>query len=88
MTIERIIQIADAAYGGENLISNYFHKPEENHGDSLAKFIAEELESTYKFDASDEDQCIEVGLVMANAANSLLDIGDRFYKVAGGKDEY
>lgn len=88
MTMDRIIQIADAAYGGDNFITKYHNDPDKDHGDTLAKFMAEELEATYNFDASDEEQCIEIGRVMLTAANCLIDVGERFYHLAGGKDEY
>jgi len=43
LSIEDIINIADVHYGVDHLVKSYFQAPAENHGDLLAKFIAEEL---------------------------------------------
>jgi hypothetical protein len=46
MKLESLISIASSAYP-DDLIQQYFEKPKERHGDTLAEFIAVELVETY-----------------------------------------
>jgi hypothetical protein len=52
MTLLELISIVDKAYGPDGLVLLYHTHPDEPHGDTLAQFLALELEDTYDVDAS------------------------------------
>jgi len=76
MTLNQLICRAASAYP-EALILNYWDLQKEqpksniNTDDILAEFIANELYSTFKEDASDEQQLAEAVSVMQSAADDL-----------------
>ena len=53
MTLNRIIEIANAAYP-DDFIAQYHENPDLEHGDTLAKFLVVELTETYDEGATDE----------------------------------
>lgn len=55
MKIEKLIAIANTGYS-DHLVQGYFEDPEGEHGDTLAEFIARELQETLDPDANDTDQ--------------------------------
>ncbi len=58
MELKKLIEAASEGYP-DGLVERYFENPDENHGDSLAKFIAIELSETFDEDAlTDEDQVL------------------------------
>jgi len=72
MTLETLTTIANKAYdAGSGLVLDYFHAPETNHGDGLAKFIAVELQDTYDDTATDAAQREEAARVIRAAAAQL-----------------
>ena len=77
MTLESIIEIANDVYG-DRLVELYFKNGDGRYGDTLAKFIAAELEDTYEHQASDYAQYTMAMKVMENAANQLHDIASSF----------
>lgn len=70
MKLESLIEAASAGYP-DGLVQQYFEKPEENHGDSLAKFIMTELSETFDEDAGDEDQLLTAIRQLRRARNEL-----------------
>ena len=75
MTLKDIIKIASSAYN-EGLIEQYHNNPSGDHGDLLAKFIAQELAETYDHKAAAIDQLSEALLVLAKASNQLSEVYD------------
>ena len=71
MKLLEIIKIADEAYG-DDLIMQYHKDRDREHGDSLAKFIAIELEETYDDSTDRQEQLYEARRVMNRA---LEDVG-------------
>ena len=70
MKQSEIIAIADRAYP-DALAQAYFENPDGRHGDTLARFIAIELQEVYDAEASDEDQWSEAARVMRRARDEL-----------------
>lgn len=58
MNIDKLIEIADKGYSDSYLIQGYFQDPDGEHGDTLAEFIARELQETLDPEASDTDQLL------------------------------
>ena len=77
MTLLEIIRIADTAYD-DNLVLDYHKHPRGNHGDGLAKFIAEELRETYCAGSTDEEQIAEACRVMETAMHDITNVVDAF----------
>ena len=75
MTLKELIKIASSAYN-EGLIEQYHNQPSGDHGDLLAKFIAQELAETYDHRESSLDQLSRAMLVMATASNQLSEVYD------------
>ncbi len=70
MKLSEIIAIADRAYP-DGLVQAHFEDPDGQHGDTLAEFIALELQDVYDADAGDEDQWSEAARVMRRARDEL-----------------
>lgn len=77
MTLAELIKIADAAYD-DGLIELCFKKPNKDHGDTLAKFIAAELKDTFDEDASDDNQLLEASRCMGSAMRQLGGVQSAF----------
>ncbi|HSB81964.1 MAG TPA: hypothetical protein VLM91_24555, partial [Candidatus Methylomirabilis sp.] len=65
MTLDRLVQIANAAYS-DDLVWQYHRHPKRKFGDGLAKFIAEEIGETYEADAPTEQQLAEAVRVITS----------------------
>ncbi len=75
MTKLKLMQIANEAYP-DGFIANYFNSKTGDHtkhhkGDSLAYFIASELDETFNPEATKEEQLNEAIRVMTNARDDL-----------------
>jgi len=70
MKLSEIIAIADRAYP-DGLVQAHFEDPDGQHGDTLAEFIALELQDVYDADAGDEDQWSEAARVIRRARDEL-----------------
>lgn len=77
MTLKQIIGIADEMYP-DGLVGYYFRDPDTNHGDTLAKFIAVELQDTYDESATDTEQLRAAYMVMRSASRELRAVTDEF----------
>jgi hypothetical protein len=71
MELKTLIETADKAYDEDGLVLQYFMEPAGEHGDGLAKFIAEELRETYDSEVSTEEQIAEALRVMLQARDQL-----------------
>jgi hypothetical protein len=77
MKLEDIIAIANKAYP-DDMIQGYFKKPRANLGDTLAKFVASELDSTYGEDVPDAEQLCTAARVVEKAASELTKVANAF----------
>lgn len=77
MTLKEIINVADRVYP-DGLVGDCHREPEEDHGDTLAKFIAVELKETYDEKATDIEQLVEALRAMKTAARELQSVVDEF----------
>jgi hypothetical protein len=77
MTFDKIIEIADKAYG-EGLVQAAFDFGPHPNGDSLALFIVRELLDVYEPGATDAEQLQEAQRVMLSAYNQVGDVIDAF----------
>lgn len=77
MTLKEIINVADRVYP-DGLVGDYRRKPDEDHGDGLAKFIAIELKETYDEKATDTEQLVEALRAMKAASRELRAVTDEF----------
>lgn len=75
MKLDEIIQIADKAYP-DGLVGCYFREPAEDHGDTLAQFIAAEIQDTFNPKDSDCEQLEEAMRVLRKATNEIADVMD------------
>ncbi len=73
MTLDQLIDIANAAYG-DDLILQYHRNRQGNYGDGLAKFIAVELAETFEADAAGKEQTERAAEVMGNAQDELAKV--------------
>ena len=73
MTLDELIAVASTDYPE---VGEYHRHPEENHGDTLAKFVAIELADTFDPTATDEDQREEAQQVMQSAIDDLQKVID------------
>ena len=73
MTIEEIIGIADEAYP-DGKVGAYFREPKRKHGDTLAEFVARELESTYAPCGPKRKQLAVASRAMKVAIRELQDV--------------
>ncbi|MDO8751158.1 MAG: hypothetical protein Q7K03_08450 [Dehalococcoidia bacterium] len=73
MEISTLIDIASKAYDRDDseLVRNYFDEPDGNHGDTLAKFIAIELQETFDPGLDDGAQLSQASQYMEKAADQL-----------------
>jgi hypothetical protein len=81
MTLAELIQIADDAYD-DGLVQEYFEDRDGQHGDTLAKFIAMELEDTFDPDLPTEKQIAEAIRLMTSAIRQLQDVVSAFEEAA------
>ena len=70
MKLSEIIAIADREYP-DGLVQAHFEDPDGQHGDTLAEFIALELQDVYDADAGDEDQWSEAARAIRRARDEL-----------------
>lgn len=70
MKLKQLIKIASDYYD-DDLILKYHNKPNDNHGDTLAEFIALELADTFDPNASNTQQLDEAVRVIDKAINQL-----------------
>jgi len=70
LKLESLIEAASAGYP-DGLVQQYYDEPEENHGDSLAKFIMIELSETFDEEAPDDDQVETAIHQLTRARNEL-----------------
>lgn len=77
MTLKQIIEIADDAYP-DGMVADYFRAPDEDHGDTLAQFIAIELKETYDPNGSDAEQLVAAAKAMRTALSELQEVTDAF----------
>ena len=77
MTFDKIIEIADKAYG-EGLVQAAFDFGPHHNGDALALFIVLELLDVYEPGATDAEQLQEAQRVMQSAYGQLGDVEDAF----------
>ncbi len=75
MTLEKLIEMANEAYG-DDLVRAYHDQPDENHGDTLAKFIVLELHDTFDPDATDAEQLAEAVRVMESGSRQLAHVAE------------
>ena len=73
MPLKELIAIADAAYD-DGLVQEYFEDRDGQHGDTLAKFIAMELEDTFDPNLPQEKQIAEAIRVMNSAISQLIGV--------------
>lgn len=81
MTLDQIIEIADNEYG-DGLVEEAYRTKRTGLGDSLALFIAQELEETHEHGASDADQLWEAYRVMRLAKVQITDLEEAFENLA------
>ena len=81
MTMEDLIKLADDAYD-DGLVQEYFEDRDGQHGDTLAKFIAMELEDTFDPDLPTEKQIAEAIRLMTSAIRQLQDVVSAFEEAA------
>ena len=77
MTLDELIDIADAAYG-EGLVRMSHDTPDESHGGTLALFIACELEATFTPDDDNEDQLRDARKAIETAIGQLQSVAAAF----------
>ena len=53
--LKRLIDLIDRAYP-DGLVGQYYADPDGDHGDSLARFIANDIRETFAFSGSWEEQ--------------------------------
>lgn len=68
-----ILAIANEAYP-DGMVWEYVKEPRRNHGDSLAKFIVNELKSVFDPKESDYDQLSRAMRAMDTAASELRNV--------------
>jgi hypothetical protein len=79
MTLDELMELADRAYGPDGLVLAYHQKPDEQHGDGLAKFLRNELVDTYDETVDEPTQiqtavaCIEQAIHQMNFVVEALD---------------
>lgn len=71
MTLDKIIEIASAAYDPEDPLVQIAYETGCEVGDTLASFIAIELAETYDAKASDAEQLEEARRVMCRARREV-----------------
>ena len=76
MALEKIIEIADKAYG-DGLVGRCA-ADNSDHGDTLALFIARELKETYNPDSDDATQRHTAFLALRSAVRELAYVLDAF----------
>lgn len=76
MRLIDLITAADEAYDMDGLVWQYYDAPEGNHGDTLAKFIAVELNDTYDPGATGQEQLREAIRAMTSARDQLQAVVD------------
>ena len=70
MTLDKIIEIANKAYP-DDWIQQYYEDPKLEYGDSLARFIMNEICETYDESCTDEQQIAEAIRVVQRAADEV-----------------
>lgn len=73
MLLKEIIAIADSGYP-DGLVQQYHEHPTKNHGDTLAQFIAAELQETFDVNASGKQQLDTARRSIGAAVNQLRDV--------------
>lgn len=68
MTLDDLIAKVEKAYP---LVGDYHREPDEDHGDTLAQFIARELRDTFCSGEDDEEQTAEARRVLEIAADQI-----------------
>lgn len=84
MRLLDVIRIADEAYG-DGLVMDYYSYPGLDFGDSLAKFITEEIKDTYSETLSDDDKLLTASEAINKAALQLMDVS---YKLCGVREDH
>jgi len=80
--LERIIEAANKGYGDDLILQAHQMGPEEKVGDTLAEFIAIELEETFDEECSPQEQVAEALRVMKVARDELESVVDELEKLA------
>lgn len=81
MRIEDIIGISNEAYSDDGMVAGYFKQEIEN-GDTLAEFVARELEATFAHYLTDEEQLENAAHYMETAAGQLTSVVNAFRTAA------
>jgi len=79
MSLDKIINAADQAYP-DGLVALYHDKPKEDHGDTLAKFIAIELAETNDPDRDEKAQIQDAINAMENAQHEIENVINALYR--------
>lgn len=78
MNLTEIIKIASEAYDADGTVMQCHLNPDEDHGDTLAKFIALELAETYNEEQTDAMQLNTASDTIGKASTELEAIYDAF----------
>jgi hypothetical protein len=71
VTLKELVAIADEAYP-DGLVGAYFEDPDGEHGDTLARFVARELEGTFSREETDPaEQIATAQVAMLRAIKEL-----------------
>lgn len=85
MLLTEIIDIASGAYP-DGLVKEYALLPDEEHGDTLAKFIAIELGEVYDPNESNLDQLQSAIKAMATARDELAAVAAALEKARADRE--
>lgn len=77
LKLKDLIEIADGAYP-EGLVAQYSRNSRANLGDDLAKFVAEELDSTFDPLVPEAEQLCQAARSMEKAASELAKVAKAF----------
>lgn len=86
MTLDQLIAIADGAYP-DGFVGMYHQEPDEQHGDTLAKFIAIELKDTFDSDLDDDIQIQEATRALETAVRELNGVVSALYSAYEALEE-
>jgi hypothetical protein len=79
MKLDKLIDLVDNGYGNERLVKAYHDKPAEDHGDTLARFIALEIAESFDANADDEEQLQGAVSAIETAEEQINNILNRLY---------
>ena len=71
LSLPDLIDLADRAYNIDNMVRLYSRQPNTNHGDGLAKFVADELADTFDSSLDTHDKLVAAITAVESAVSQL-----------------